>query len=93
MSEALIHPVYVDGPLKGQDFAVPGSSRSVQAVDPDGWPDDPARIVTYHLRQFGFASGGGTVLLWIGSSAPGDPDAGVLADLLLSDAAKAARCG
>lgn len=91
VTDRAIHPVYVDGPLKGQDFAVPSSSRTVQAIDPDGWPDSPARVVTYHLSQFAFRSRGGTVALWVGCSVPGEPDAEVLADLLLSDAAKAAR--
>jgi hypothetical protein len=97
VSTKAIHPLYVDGPLKGQDFAVPGGSRHVQAVDYGGepWNYDVSltgQVVTYHLRQFAFRSGGGTVMLWVGCSQPGEPDADVLADLLLSDAAKAARC-
>jgi len=97
-----IHPVYVDGPLKGQDFPVTEPCRQVQALDPEvmhiGDPDAeitgigmPSAIVTYTLQKFGFRSGDGTVMLWLGVSGPGEPDAEVLADLLLSDAAKAAR--
>ena len=94
-----IHPVYVDGPLKGQDFPVSEPWMRVQAVDPDvmldGSRNDPVdmnrAIVTYTLQKFGFRSGGKNVMLWLGVSGPDEPDAEVLADLLLSDAAKAAR--
>ena len=96
-----IQPVYVDGPLKGQDFPVDEPWMRVQAVDPDvmlnpaadpSSPLDPSRaIVTYTLQKFGFRSGDKNVMLWLGVSGPGEPDAEVLADLLLSDAAKAAR--
>jgi hypothetical protein len=96
-----IHPVYVDGPLKGQDFPVSEPWQRVQTVDPEVmWdgshnPGDPIdidrAIVTYTLRRFGFHSGGEQVMIWLGVSGPGEPDADVLADLLLSDAAKAAR--
>lgn len=94
-----IHPVYVDGPLKGQDFPVSEPWMKVQAVDPDVMfdgsrnPEDPIdrAIVTYTLNKFGFRSGGKSVMLWLATSEPGEPDADVLCDLLLSDAAKAAR--
>jgi hypothetical protein len=96
-----IHPVYVDGPLKGQDFPVSDSWQRVQTVDLDvmldyaadpSSPIDPSRaIVTYTLRKFAFHSGGNVAALWLACSEPGEPDAEVLADLLLSDAAKAAR--
>lgn len=92
----MIHPVYADGPLRGKDFPVPGYCRSVQAIDTSHPLDleNPQGVfcpeVTYHLRQFGFHSGGSSVVLWIACSAPGEPEAGNLADLLLSDAAKAA---
>jgi hypothetical protein len=100
VNDRAIHPVYVDGPLKGQDFPVSQSWQRVQAVDPEvlscGNPDDridmDQAIVTYDLRTFGFHSAGKGVSLWIGCSQAGEPDAEVLADLLLSDAAKAARC-
>lgn len=98
MSSEAIHPVYVDGPLKGQDFAVPASSRHVQAIDPEDYRpalaggDGLLHPVTYHLRKYGFHSGNSAVMLWLGCSKPGEPPADVLADLLLSDAAKAARC-
>jgi hypothetical protein len=98
LSAKAIHPVYVDGPLKGQDFPVPAASRHVQAVDPEDYRpalaggDGLLHPVTYALQRFGFHSGGSTVMLWLGCSEPGEPDVAVLADLLLSDAAKAARC-
>ena len=88
-----IHPVYVDGPMKGQDFAVDEPFIGVSAIDPEDPVDEHghSKVVTYTLRKFGFLSGGGAFALWIATSEPGEPDAEVLADLLLSDAAKAAR--
>lgn len=88
----MIHPVYVDGPLKGRDFPVSDTTTCVQTVDPDlagprhYWIDN---IVTYRLYRFGFSSGGTMVMFWLGSC-DGEPSAEVLADMLLNDAAKAA---
>jgi hypothetical protein len=92
-----IRPVYVDGPLKGQDFPVRAASISSGVNASDYGQDTLAGVgragslpvVHYTLHRFGFRSGGSAVLLWIGWSA-GEPAAEVLADLLLSDAAKAA---
>jgi hypothetical protein len=87
----LIHPVYVDGPMKGRDYPLTGIEGVVYAADAAA----PGSTTTYTLRrfgfQFGFLSPDGIVKLWVASSQPGEPDAEVLADLLLSDAAKAAR--
>lgn len=81
-----IHPVYVDGPLKGQDFPVAADAwLKVNYIDNEADPDE---IVAYTLRRFILGDG---VALWLGVSEPGEPDVEVLADLLLSDAAKAAR--
>lgn len=74
------HPIYVDGPLEGQDF--PADSLRVQAVD-YGEPDVHSilsgslvgDVVTYELRQFGFHCGGKAVSFWVGSCEPGEPDA------------------
>lgn len=87
-----VHPVYVDGPLKGKDFPVTAGTRYVQAIDPDApWDGDlDDRIATYYLRKFVFCSGGTSAGIWMGVSS-GEPPAEVLAELLLSDAAKAAR--
>lgn len=71
------HPVYVDGPLEGRDF--PADSMFVQAIDYDSYGGTvwsmTADVVTYQLRQFGFHAGGKAVSFWIGSCAPGEPDA------------------
>lgn len=73
-----IHPIYVDGPLEGQDFpTAPGFP--VQAID-YGTPVDfslslEGTIVTYQLHQFAFHSGGKAVSFWVGSCSPGKPDA------------------
>jgi hypothetical protein len=83
----LIHPVYVDGPMKGRDYPLTGIEGVVYATDAAA----PGSLVTYHLRRFGFRPGAEAVTLWIASTSLDEPDAGVLADLLLSDAAKAAR--
>lgn len=73
------HPIYIDGPLEGQDFPVlPGLSH-VQAIDygkPGEWSSTlTADYVTYELRQFGFKSGGKAVSFWIASRSLGEPDA------------------
>jgi len=74
-----IHPIYVDGPLEGQDFPADHYSPYVQAIDygpPDGWSLSlTASIVTYQLRQFAFHTGGKAVSFWVGSCSPGEPDA------------------
>ena len=88
-----IHPVYVDGPLKGKDFPVAYDFLGVTAIDPDEPLDSNGlpNVTTYTLRKFGLRSGDGIVMLWLATAGLGEPDAEVLADLLLSDAAKAAR--
>jgi hypothetical protein len=71
-----IHPIYVDGPLEGQDFPADRDSPTVQALDYGGRPWGltlHADVVTYQLRQFAFHSGGKGVSFWIGSCAPGEP--------------------
>lgn len=73
-------PVYVDGPLLGEDF--PTNLMYVQAVD-YGEPGISSftagsligNVVTYQLRQFGFHAGGKAVSFWVGSCSPGEPDA------------------
>ena len=88
------HPVYVDGPLKGQDFPVENTWQSVQACesgsDPYFMAESEIKLVVYTLRRFCFSSNGKAVLLLIGVSGPGEPDVGVLAEMLLSEAAKKA---
>jgi hypothetical protein len=71
-------PIYVDGPLEGQDF--PTDLMYVQAYD-YGAPGDrlsltwAAETVTYQIRQWGFHAGGTGVSFWVGSCSPGEPDA------------------
>lgn len=97
MSEK-IHPVYVDGPLAGQDFPMPATCAAVYALDygPAGPPPfaDPrfdvpeVANVTYSLRRyaiFGRIVCIGTLKDW-----PDEPSADDLAEYLLSDAAKKA---
>jgi len=86
-----IHPVYVDGPLKGRDYPLPGDMFHRVRYADDGTGEGARTDTVYTLQKFGFRSGNGAVVLWLGVSEPGEPDAEVLADLLLSDAAKAAR--
>lgn len=76
------HPIYVDGPLEGQDFPVAPGTLHVQAIDYGPARDLPpydvaltGDYVTYELHQFAFHSGGRAVSLWLGSCAPGKPDA------------------
>lgn len=76
------HPIYVDGPLEGQDFPAAPGSLHVQAIDYGSGRDFPqhdvaltASYVTYELHQFAFHSGGTAVSFWVGSCAPGKPDA------------------
>jgi hypothetical protein len=84
MSDRRRRPIYIDGPLEGQDFPVDPDVHHVQALDypkvgigissylpGTEIPDIP--IVTYQLREFAFRSGGSTVRFLIGSSAPGEP--------------------
>ena len=85
-----MHPVYVDGPLRGQDFAVDGRSVSVQAIDYDENTLTvsvvvSSRMVNYRLRQYGIFGR----IIWVGSLAD-EPRLEDLADLLLSPAAKTA---
>lgn len=71
------HPIYIDGPLEGQDFLA--DSMFVQAIDCDSYGGTvwsmKADVVTYQLRQFGFHCGGKAVSFWVGSCGPGEPDA------------------
>lgn len=76
------HPIYIDGPLEGQDFPADPGVMCVQAID-YGKPDVHSilsgslagEVVTYELRQFGFHCGGKAVSFWVGSCSPGAPDA------------------
>lgn len=88
----MIHPVYVDGPLKGKDCPVDRNGPlSVGAVDPDVdvTGELQSNIVYYQIKKFGFTSGGRYVYLFIGYCGP-EPNAEVLADMILNDAAKKA---
>ena len=91
-----LHPVYVDGPLAGQDFPVDSAgSGAVYALQ---WeplnPGDPgstvARPVIYNLRQYAIFGR----IIWVGTlkNWPDEPSDDDLAEHLLSNGAKAARC-
>ncbi len=93
----------IDGPARGDVITVPASSPYYYMIDtsqilpireplPAGalWTAPDMPLVTYQMTRFGFVSGNSMVCIRIASSAPGEPDARDLADLLLSDAAKAA---
>jgi hypothetical protein len=76
------HPIYVDGPLEGQDFPADPGVPAVQAID-YGTPDAHSilsgsmtgDVVTYELHQFGFHCGGKAVSFWVGWCSPGGLDA------------------
>lgn len=95
----MIHPVYVDGPLKGTDFPVESSCRTVDAVVPlsvsidaltDPVWDTTMPVVTYRLRRWGLRGDAGDVfVIWVGCV--GEPTAAEVAEAILNDAAKAAK--
>ncbi len=75
---SLIHPIYVDGPLEGQDFpAAPGVPvRAIHYGTPNGFSLSlTADIATYQMRRFAFHSGGKAVSFWVGWCSPVEPDA------------------
>lgn len=84
-----VSPVYVDGPLAGQECPVAMSShdRVIYAQDPAKPPDGPP--VVYTLRQFGFGGAAGSVVFWV-ASVQDTPDPHDLAEHILSDQAKRA---
>lgn len=84
-----VNPVYVDGPLAGQECPVQMSShdRVIYAQDPAKPLDAPP--VVYTVRQFGFGGPRGTVAFWV-ASVETDPDPRDLAEHILSDQAKRA---
>jgi len=94
MSEQL-HPVYVDGPLAGQDFPVNAAraGHGVEALEcPEGGspslaPQD-VRVAHYYLRQYGISGH----VIWVGTlkAPPQDPDWDDMAEHLLSERAKRA---
>jgi hypothetical protein len=99
--DELIHPVYVDGPLKGSDFPVQPDCRTVDAVVPLPvsvaalWHETPAwdttmPVVTYHIRRFALrGDDGDTFMIWVACLA--EPTSAELAEAILNDAAKAAK--
>jgi hypothetical protein len=78
-----IRPVYVDGPLEGQEFDTDSAFvNAVKYPNDSGFPlADPA-MVTYQVREFGFHVGGKAVLVWIGWCSPDEPDAETVARAL-----------
>jgi hypothetical protein len=97
-----IHPVYVDGPLKGQDFPVGVACRYVNAAVSPLSPVVATRfaqeqdrgptmeMVTYEVRRFALrGDDGDTFSIWVACLA--EPTAAELAEAILNDAAKAAK--
>jgi hypothetical protein len=90
-----LHPLYVDGPLAGQDFPVDSATLAggVYAIE---WPKggspslarQDARNVHYHFRQYGISGH----VIWVGTlvAPPQDPDWDDMAEHLLSEGAKRA---
>jgi hypothetical protein len=83
------HPVYLNGPWKGQD--IPANSPFVRAhvyreeryLGLDGFFEDP-ETVTYCMKQFGFHAGGKGFMLWVAWCEPMDePDGWTIARALL----------
>ena len=81
-----IRPVYVDGPLEGQEFDT--DTSFVQAIDTVAYEDSrgssfpDGSTVTYQFRKFGFHMGGKAVVVWVGWCSPGDPDGETVAKAL-----------
>ncbi|HEV2175237.1 MAG TPA: hypothetical protein VGR71_16810 [Nitrospira sp.] len=83
------HPLYIDGPLAGQDNPVDDNAISVYAGDP-GELLDGGQPTRYNFTQYGFHSNGETVIFLVAHLTE-KPGAEALAEYALSDAAKRAR--
>ena len=83
-------PIFLDGPLRGQDRPVPEGAICYETVDlsgplsiNEGW--SKLLVVTYRFQKFGFASGEDTFWVWLGWCGPYDaPPARLIVNALLN---------
>jgi hypothetical protein len=64
------HPIYLDGPLKGEDRPVDDYFPVLKVPVPPNITDDLSgslqpKVISYTIREYALVSGGERVLLWL----------------------------